>query len=112
MYKYLKDNISHISSNPEAIDLARVGAVGCIVLTTIAVWCGLGGVVIINMLLFGALIVGIYVELIKRITRASDSETGVWLGYSGPHQNTARKSILNVIITWWFLVTYYKILKK
>jgi len=112
MSKYLKEIISHMTSNPEAIDLAHIGAVSYSVLTLIAIWCGLGGVLIIIMLLFGSLIGGICTEIVRRIQRSRDKESGIWLGFNGPNQNTTRMSILDVIITWWFLVTYYQLLKK
>jgi len=112
MTKYLKEIISHMTSNPNAIYHAHIGAGSCIVLTITAIWLSLGEVFIISMLLFGSLIGGVGTEIAQRIQRSRDSETGVWLGFSGPHQNTTRKSILDAIITWWFLVTYTRLITK
>lgn len=112
MSKYLKAVISHMTSDPGAIDHAHIGAASCSVLMIMGIWLNLGEVFIVGTLLFGALICGICVEIVQRMERAADSETGEWLGHSGPHQKTARKSILDIIVTWWFLVTYYKLLKK
>jgi len=113
MSKYFRNEvISYMTSYPEAINHAHIGVVSCVVLTLIAIWCGLGGVFIISMLLFGSLIGGICTEIVTRIQRSRDKESGVWFGFNGPNQNTPRTYILDAMIAWWFLVTYYQLLKK
>jgi hypothetical protein len=102
---WLRMNVitKHMIDDENAVTHAHFG-LGSFVLASVAFALGFAS---FYWVLTASLIMGVAIELVQRVQRAVDWRTFKWLGFTGEHQNSFKESVLDVMQTWLFTVTYY-----